>query len=255
MSVENIRQYCKTLKCSHTKNSIEDFLVEAAVENWDAEKTIETMLARECEARRASTIARYEAAAKFPYKMTFSTFQTAHLSAEVIREVRRFSTREFIREGANAILIGNPGVGKTALSVAIGTAACKAGMRVMFVNVSNLVIRMKEAMSANDMTRFKRNFERWDLVILDDLGYCSFSKECGEMLFNLLSDRNEGKSIVITTNLTFERWHEVFGDPILTGCIADRLTHRAHIVDMTGDSYRIMDTKRWREGMQENHIQ
>jgi len=254
MSVEVIRECCKTLKCAHIKNNINDFLVEAAVEGWGPEQTIETMLVRECESRRASTIARYERAAKFPYTMTFETFCTNHLRPEIVREVRRFSTLEFIREGRNAILVGNPGVGKTALSVAIGSAACKAGMRVMFVNASNLVIRMKEAMSVNDTIRFKRDFERWDLVILDDLGYCSFSRECSEMLFNLLSNRNDSKSILITTNLTFDRWKEIFGDEVLTGCIVDRLAHKAHIVDMTGESYRVIDTRKWMEEVKDTEF-
>lgn len=248
MPVETIRDCCRTLRCAHTRDTIEDLLVEAAAEGWGVERAIEEMLVRECEARRASTIARYVSMARFPYRMTFETFATSHLSAEVAREVRRLSTLDFIREGSNAIFIGNPGVGKTALSVAIGDAACRSGMRVLFVNVPDLVIQMKEAMSANDMTRFKRNFERWDLVILDDLGYCSFSRECGEALFNLLSGRSASKSIIITTNLTFDRWEEVFGDPILTGCIVDRLAHRSHLVDMTGDSYRVIDTRRWMGG-------
>lgn len=246
MSVEVIRECCKTLRCAHTRNNIEDLLLEAAVEGWSVERALEEILVRECEARRASTIARHVSCAKFPYRMTFDTFSTSHLSAEVAREVRRLSTLEFIRDGCNAVFVGNPGVGKTALAVAIGEAACRSGMRVAFANVPDLVIQMKEAMSANDMTRFKRNFERWDLVILDDLGYCSFSRECGEALFNLLSGRSETKSMVITTNLTFDRWEEVFGDPVLTGCIVDRLNFRSHVVDMTGDSYRVLETNRWR---------
>lgn len=101
-------------------------------------------------------------------------------------------------------------------------------------------------MSANDMTGFKRNFERWDLVILDDPGHCSFSRECGEALFNLLSGRNEAKSMIVTTNLTFDRWEGVLGDPVLTACIVDRLNFRSHVVDMTGDGCRVMETNRWR---------
>ena len=118
-------------------------------------------------------------------------------------------------------------------------------MRVSFVSVPNLVTEVKEAMSLNELTRYRRNFERYDLVILDDLGYCSFSKECGEVLFNLLSNRNQKGSMVITTNLTFDRWNEVFKDEVLTGAIVDRVGHKAHVVDMTGESYRVIETERW----------
>ena len=184
-------------------------------------------------------------AARFPYRMDFGSFETSHLSPEARREARRLSTLQFVADKANVVLVGNPGVGKTALAVACGHAACAEGMRVSFVSVPNLVTEVKEAMSLNELTRYRRNFERYDLVILDDLGYCSFSKECGEVLFNLLSNRNQKGSMVITTNLTFDRWNEVFKDEVLTGAIVDRVGHKAHVVDMTGESYRVIETERW----------
>ena len=105
-------------------------------------------------------------------------------------------------------------------------------------------------MSLNQLTAYKKSFEKYDLVILDDLGYCSFNKECGEVLFNLLSSRLQKAPIIVTTNLTFNRWNEVFNDPVLTGCIVDRVAHRAHVVDMTGESYRVIETKEWLEKTQ-----
>ena len=114
-----------------------------------------------------------------------------------------------------------------------------------FINIPNLVIEMKEAMSLNELTAYKRSFEKYDLVILDDLGYCSFSKECGEVLFNLLSNRLQKAPMIVTTNLPFERWNEVFDDQVLTGAIVDRIAHKAHVLDMTGESYRVLETKEW----------
>ena len=108
-----------------------------------------------------------------------------------------------------------------------------------------VVIEIKEAMSLNELTRYKHNFERYDLVVLDDMGYCSFNKECGEVLFNLLSNRNQKGSMAITTNLTFDRWNEVFNDEVLTGAIVDRIAYKAHVVDMTGESYRVLETEAW----------
>ena len=165
----------------------------------------------------------------------------------------------FLDDGSNVVLVGNPGVGKTALAVALGTKACEEGRTVAFINVPNLVIEMKEAMILNQLTAYKKGFERYDLVILDDLGYCSFNRECGEVLFNLLSSRNgkvlfnllssrNGKgSTIITTDPMFDRWDEVFDDPVLTGAIVDRIAHKAHVVDMTGESYRVIETKEWIE--------
>ena len=100
-------------------------------------------------------------------------------------------------------------------------------------------------MSNNQILNYKKKFEKYDLVILDELGYCSFSKQAGEVLFNLLSSRNEVGSIIITSNLTMDSWTEVFKDTVLTGAIVDRLANKAHMIDMSGESYRIKQTKDW----------
>jgi DNA replication protein DnaC len=120
-------------------------------------------------------------------------------------------------------------------------------MRVLFTSVPNLVIELREAMSLNQISAFKKKFEKYELVILDELGYVSFDKDGNEILFNLLSARNVAGSIIITTNLVFERWVEVFRDPVLAGALVDRLAHRTYVLDMSGDSYRIKETMKWLE--------
>ena len=245
MRAGSIRESAQALRCTYIRDNIEAFIEEAALEEYGVAEAIDVLFSRELETRRANTIRRNTMAARFPYRMSFDAFEVGHLSPEVRREVRRLSTLQFVQDRANVVLVGNPGVGKTALAVACGTAACAEGMRVSFASVPNLVTEIKEAMSLNELTRYKRNFERYDLVILDDLGYCSFSKECGEVLFNLLSNRNQKGSMVITTNLTFDRWNEVFNDEVLTGAVVDRIGHRAHVVNMTGDSFRVIETERW----------
>ena len=241
----SIRESAQALRCTYIRDNIEAFIEEAALEEYGVAEAIDVLFSRELETRRANTIRRNTMAARFPYRMSFDRFEVGHLSPEVRREVRRLSTLQFVEDRANVVLVGNPGVGKAALAVACGTAACAEGMRVSFASVPNLVTEIKEAMSLNELTRYKRNFERYDLVILDDLGYCSFSRECGEVLFNLLSNRNQKGSMVITTNLTFDRWNEVFNDEVLTGAVVDRIGHRAHVVNMTGDSFRVIETERW----------
>lgn len=102
---------------------------------------------------------------------------------------------------------------------------------------------MKEAVNLNQFTAYEKAFEKFDLVILDDPGCCSFNRECGERLFSLLLGRNEKGSMIITTNLSFERWTEVFSDPVLAGAIVNRIAHKAHVMDATGESYRVIKTK------------
>ncbi len=172
-------------------------------------------------------------------------FKREHLKKNIAVKVDELETLEFIRNRENVILIGNLGVGKTHLAIALGLEECINNMTVFFTNVPNLVIELKEAMSLNQINIYKKKFEKYDLVILDELGYVSFDKEGNEILFNLLSNRSDRKSIIITTNLVFDRWIEVFKDPVLTGAMVDRLAHKAHVLDMSGDSYRIKETKEW----------
>lgn len=123
--------------------------------------------------------------------------------------------------------------------------ACLAGKSVLYASIPNLVIELKEAMSSNQLTYYKRRFSKYDLVILDELGYVTFDQVGSEILFNLLSNRSNNGSMIITTNLSFERWEETFKDPMLTAAIVDRLAHRAHVLDMSGKSFRVEDTKEW----------
>lgn len=231
------------LKCTYIKNPIDPFLEEAVAEGWGTAEALAELLSRKCETRRLNDMRRRMQRAHFPYQMRFDTFADVHLSSEVRREVRALETMAFLDDGSNVVLVGNPGVGKTALSVAMGIKACETERTVAFINVPNLVIEMKEAMSLNQLMVYKRSFKKFDLVILDDLGYCSFSRECSEILFNLLPNRNGEGSTVITTNLMFDRWDEVLDDSVLTGAIVDRIAHKAHVVDMTGESYRVIETK------------
>ena len=247
MQTAQIEAMAERLKCTYIRNSIDPFLEEAAAEGWGTVEALSELLSRECETRRLNGIRRRMSRAHFPYQMRFEMFVDTHLSPEVRREARILETMAFLDDGSNVVLVGNPGVGKTALAVALGTKACEEGRTVAFINVPNLVIEMKEAVSLNQLTAYKKGFERYDLVILDDLGYCSFNRECGEVLFNLLSSRNGKGSTIITTNLMFDRRDEVFDDPVFTGAIVDRIAHKAHVVDMTGESYRVIETKEWIE--------
>ena len=136
-------------------------------------------------------------------------------------------------------------MGKTHYATALGMKACLENMKVLFISVPNLIIELKEAMSHNKITRYKKSFEKYDLVILDELGYVSFDKEGSEILFNLISNRISVGSMIITTNLLFDRWEEIFKDPILTTALVDRLAYKSHLLNMSGDSYRIEETMDW----------
>ena len=150
---------------------------------------------------------------------------------------------DFIANGQNIVLAGNPGTGKTHIAVGLGLKACMQGYKVLFTTVHKLLTQIRESHSERILRQLELRFEKYDLVICDEFGYVSFDKPGAELLFNHLSLRAGRKATIITTNLGFDRWEEIFGDPVLTAALVDRLTHKAHLINMNGDSFRLKETK------------
>jgi DNA replication protein DnaC len=202
-------------------------------------------LAKELEQRKENRVQRRITEARFPYRKYLVDLNLDEYDYDIRSEIEELASLEFIDVRENAILIGNSGRGKTHLAIGLGIAACLADKRVLFTNVPNLVIELKEAMSRNAVTAFRNKFLKYELVIIDELGYVSFDKEGCDILFNLISNRIEAGSMIITTNLVFSEWVDVFKDPRLTGALADRVARHAHVLDMSGTSYRFKETKDW----------
>lgn len=243
----SIKDIAGALKLPYIKNNYEEAINEAHISDMSLEEFLEAILQNELDLRNTNSIKNKIRNAKFPYKLSLDDYERNHFSVEIKQKIRVLETLEFMKNGENIILIGNPGTGKTALSIALGMKACQLGGNVLFISVPNLLIELKEAMALNQITRYKKKFESYDLVILDELGYCTFDKERGEVLFNLLSSRNDKGSMIITSNLTFDRWNEIFNDQVLTGAMIDRLAYKSHLINMTGESYRILATQKWNE--------
>lgn len=243
--METIKELTSDLKLSYTRKHYEEHLKIAIQTNQDYEEFLKELLLQERNQRRNNGIKRRIRLAKFPQNKYLEDFEVSHFKEDLKKKFKELETLEFIENKENVILMSNPGMGKTHYASALGMKACLENKKVLFISVPNLIIELKEAMSHNQITRYKKQFERYDLVILDELGYVSFDQEGSEILFNLISNRINAGSIIITTNLLFDRWEEIFKDPILTTAIVDRLAFKSHIINMSGDSYRIKETKDW----------
>ena len=131
------------------------------------------------------------------------------------------------------------------MAIGLGIRACMNNYKVLFTTVPRLITQIKESRSDKWRRQLENRFEKYDLVICDEFGYISFDKEASELLFTHLSLRAGRKATIITTNLSFDRWSEIFGDPVLTAAMVDRLTHKAFLINMNGESYRVKETKSW----------
>lgn len=191
-------------------------------------------------------------AARFPAHKTLDTFDfTAQpsINKALVTELTRCI---YLDHRENILLVGSPGTGKTHLATALGIEACGRGKKVRFFRVTELITQMMEAREERALTRLKGQLAKLDLLILDELGYVPASKLGAELLFDVISAAYERTSIIITTNLPFERWVEVLGCERLTGATLDRLTHRCHVLEANGQSYRLKDAKKRRKTKRSN---
>jgi DNA replication protein DnaC len=182
-------------------------------------------------------------AARFPVVKTIDTFDfkaQGSVNEPLVRELLR---GEYIQNRENVLLIGNSGTGKTHLATALGFTACAQGNRVRFSTVTQLVTDLMESREDRQLKRLQKQLARQQVLILDELGYVPFSKAGAELLFDVVRRAYERQSLIVTTNLPFENWVEVLGNERLTGALLDRLTHRVHIIEANGESYRLKEAK------------
>ena len=182
-------------------------------------------------------------AARFPSIKTLESFDFAarpSVNKVLIAELGRC---EYIDKRENLLMIGNPGTGKSHLATALAALACQKGYRVRFFRTTELVTALIEARDERSFLRLKGQLAKLDLLVLDELGYVPASKVGAELLFDVISTAYERTSLIVTSNLPFESWTEVLGSERLTGATLDRLTHRCHIVETKGESYRLADAK------------
>ncbi len=167
-------------------------------------------------------------------------------------KVEELASGDYIKKHDNVIAIGNSGTGKTHVSISLGLAACQQGYNVGFTTASTLVHEMLEAHDDRQLLKYKAKLAKYQLLIIDELGFVPLSKTGAELLFDVFSSRYERGSIIVTTNLPFEEWPKIFGCERLTGALLDRLTHHVHILEMNGESYRFNQSKQQKDRQGEN---
>jgi DNA replication protein DnaC len=181
--------------------------------------------------------------AGFPVMKTLDEFQydrLEHVSESFIGEL---AACDYIKSKQNVVMIGNPGAGKTHLSIGLGMKACYAGFNVKFYTAINLANELAEAIQFHRLSRLEKSLAKVNLLIIDELSYLTFNRHQSEMLFQVISERSERASIIITTNLEFSSWTNLFENEIMVAALIDRITFRSHILNMNvPESYRLEQT-------------
>lgn len=195
-----------------------------------------------CEAeighREAQKIERAIAAAKLPFLKELTSYDFTAVASLQKARVLEFAQGGYLERAENVLMLGAPGLGKTHLAIGLALAACRQGKRVRFYRTAKLVDELMVMQHNLRLSRFTARFERLNLLVLDELGFFPVAKEGTQLLFQLVSDLYERVSIILTSNLRFSEWNQIFTEEMMTAAFIDRLTHKGHILEFTGESYR-----------------
>jgi DNA replication protein DnaC len=231
-------EYLKKLRLPVIRGIYQKLSREASENNLSYEDYLLALVEEETLVRESNALKRRIKQAHFPYLKTLESFDFSACRIDKHKVIQLAQRSEYIQQRENVIFLGEPGLGKTHLAISLGIEGCKRGYRVLFRTAAGLINEMKEAREKLSLLSLERKLSRAHLVVVDELGFVPFDRPGAELLFEFFSSRYEQGSCVITSNLAFAHWTEVFHDQRLTGALLDRVTHHAHIIPIEGESYR-----------------
>ena len=232
----------KFLKLAAIKANLEASLRQARESGSDPSEFLLRITDLEVANRMENGRKRRVQQAKFPLLKPIDTFDFEAAKDCDLQQIKQLLGGEYIKQARNVIFLGKSGTGKTHLATALGMEACRLGVRTRFTTACALANELTEARDQNLLSRLLKRYTGYGLLVLDELGYVPFSKEAAELLFQVLAERHERRSVIITTNLGFGDWTQIFGDATLTAALLDRVTHKAHIISCNWESYRFKET-------------
>ena len=200
---------------------------------------LEEALRKEITTREENRRERLVKRAKFPIYKTFDGYEYRCVKLPPALSREELENVSFIEERNNLVLYGPVGIGKTHMAIAAGVKACMKGYKVRFFTVTELVLKLAESRKNGTLERFRRELNEQDLLILDEWGYVPVDRDGSQLLFRVISDSYESKSLLLTTNLEFSKWGSIFTDDQMAAAMIDRLVHHGHLILFEGNSYRM----------------
>jgi len=217
---------------------------QATAETWGYADYLLELAQRECQQRRENRIERLLKASKLPLEKSWAALDLKRLPTKVVQQLRGLLSGDFLDRRENVLVFGPPGSGKTHALAAVAQELVRSGRRLLFTTCSLLVQDLLAAKREYTLKALLKRLEHWEAVILDDLGYVQQSREEMEVLFTFLAERYERGSVLVTSNLAFSQWEQIFKDPMTTAAAVDRLVHHSVIVELNIASYRAEAAKR-----------
>ena len=233
-----IAEHLKTLKLPSFAREYEARARQARDDQWDYEEYLRELLEAEVLSRQQRCAERRLREAQFPDRKTLDQIDWKALSGVSKPKLAELASGAFLDAAEDVVYAGPIGTGKTHLAIALGIEATRRRFRVLFRRASELVRELVEARDEHELGRLQRRLQRVDLLVVDELGFVPFDRIGGELLFGVFADRYERRSTMVTTNLSFGEWVQVFGNEKLTTALLDRLSHHSHILTTKGPSYR-----------------
>lgn len=237
-----VQENLRNLKLVNSVRHLEKKVHQAEERGASYEEFLLDLTDLELQIRQQNREKRRLQEAKFPLVKLLESFDFDEAPDLDRRLIGELAQGDYIKQNRNVLFLGKSGTGKTHLATALGIEACRQNRRVRFTTAYNLANELIEAREARSLSRLIGRYARYELLIVDELGYVPFSKEGAELLFQIFAERHERGAVIITTNLGFGSWTEVLGDPNMTAALLDRVTHKAHIIECAWESYRLKQT-------------
>ena len=238
---EELNKKLEKLELERIKEILPDYIHKTAKNPQPLTESINYLITEEINKKNIRASEGIIKAANFPFRKTIADYDFAFQPSVSENQIKELSKLGFIEEHENIVFIGNPGVGKTHLAVALGIEAAKNRNSVYFITCHNLMQKLNKAQKENRLDKQLQHLAQYKVLIIDEIGYLPVDHQGSNLLFQLIARRYMTKSTIVTTNMPFSRWGEVFSDNTLASAVLDRLLHRSHIIRITGNSYRIKD--------------
>jgi len=244
LEYERLHENLRTLGLLRTSETLDNYLEIASKKELSTIQVLDHLLNEEVDEKLQRSFNFRSKIAKFPFRKSIEDFDFSFQPSIDRKTINGLASMKFVHNAENVVLLGPPGVGKTHLAISLGMAAVKHGVTVYFTTAANIIEDLKLHASRGLLKQRLNKVARYNLLIVDEIGYLPMANEGANLFFQLVSRRYERSSLVLTSNKPFREWGQIFGDEVVASAILDRLLHHCTVINIKGESYRIKDRKR-----------